>query len=165
MIRGMHHISLATTDMDRFVRFYRDLLGVTLDRISALPPDFEAFETVVGLRKVKGQVAQFNLGNMNMEVFCYSDPAPRPGERRPACDAGIRHIAFDVKDIFVEYERLRAQGVDFISPPQHIAPGKCTSCYFYDPDGNILELQEIHAGSPVRPAFGIAGDADSGRSA
>jgi catechol 2,3-dioxygenase-like lactoylglutathione lyase family enzyme len=43
MIRGMHHISLATTDMDRFVRFYRDLLGVTLDRISALPPDFEAF--------------------------------------------------------------------------------------------------------------------------
>ena len=36
MIRGMHHISLATTDMDRFVRFYRDLLGVTLDRISEL---------------------------------------------------------------------------------------------------------------------------------
>jgi catechol 2,3-dioxygenase-like lactoylglutathione lyase family enzyme len=156
MIRGMHHISLATTDMDRFVRFYRDLLGVTLDRISPLPSDFEAFETVVGMRKVKGQVAQFNLGNMNMEVFCYHNPVPRPGERRPACDAGIRHIAFDVKDIYAEYERLEAAGVDFVSPPQHIAPGKCTSCYFYDPDGNILELQEIHAGSPLRPAFGTA---------
>jgi catechol 2,3-dioxygenase-like lactoylglutathione lyase family enzyme len=92
---------------------------------------------------------------MNMEVFCYSDPVPCPGERRPACDVGIRHIAFDVKDISAEYERLRAAGVDFVSPPQHIAPGKCTSCYFYDPDGNILELQEIHAGSPIRPAFGI----------
>jgi catechol 2,3-dioxygenase-like lactoylglutathione lyase family enzyme len=90
-----------------------------------------------------------------MEVFCYSDPTPRPGERRPACDAGIRHIAFDVQDIFAEYARLSAAGVDFISPPQHIAAGKCTSCYFYDPDGNILELQEIHAGSPIRPAFGI----------
>ena len=155
MIRGMHHISLSTTDMDRFVRFYRDLLGVTLDRISQLPPGFEAFETVVGMRNVKGQVAQFNLGNMNMEVFCYSDPAPRPGERRPACDAGIRHIAFDVQDIFAEYARLSAAGVDFISPPQHITAGNCTSCYFYDPDGNILELQEIHAGSPIRPAFGI----------
>lgn len=82
MIRGMHHISLATTDMDRFVRFYRDLLGVTLDRVAPLPADFEPFETVVGMRKVRGQVAQFNLGNMNMEVFCYSDPVPRPGERR-----------------------------------------------------------------------------------
>lgn len=159
MIRGMHHISLATTDMDRFVRFYRDLLGVALDRISPLPADFEPFETVVGMRKVRGQVAQFNLGNMSMEVFCYSDPVPRPGERRPACDAGIRHIAFDVKDISAEYDRLKAAGVDFVSPPQHIAPGKCTSCYFYDPDGNILELQEIHAGSPIRPAFGVAENA------
>lgn len=159
MIRGMHHISLATTDMDRFVRFYRDLLGVALDRISPLPADFEPFETVVGMRKVRGQVAQFNLGNMSMEVFCYSDPVPRPGERRPACDAGIRHIAFDVKGISAEYNRLKAAGVDFVSPPQHIAPGKCTSCYFYDPDGNILELQEIHAGSPIRPAFGVAENA------
>jgi catechol 2,3-dioxygenase-like lactoylglutathione lyase family enzyme len=155
MIRGVHHISLCTTDMDEFVHFYRDLLGMKLDRISPLAPGFEPFETVVGLRNVTAQVAQFNLGNMNMEVFCYSDPEPRPGERRPACDAGIRHIAFDVKDIFAEYERLKAAGVEFISPPQHIGPGKCTSCYFYDPDGNIVELQEIFPGSPMRPTFGV----------
>ena len=94
-------------------------------------------------------------GNMNMEVFCYKNPTPQPGERRPACDAGIRHLAFDVKDIFAEYERLKAAGVDFISPPQYIEPGKCTSCYFYDPDGNIVEMQELHPGTPVRPAFGL----------
>ena len=157
MLRGVHHISLATTDMDRFVRFYRDLLGVKLDRVSPLQPGWEAFENVVGMRETAGQVAQFDLGNMNMEVFCYANPVPRPGERRPACDAGIRHIAFDVKDIFAEYERLRAAGVDFISPPQYLKGGECTSCYFYDPDGNILEFQEIHPGSPVRPAFGVAG--------
>jgi glyoxylase I family protein len=156
MIRGVHHISLSTTDMDKFVHFYRDLLGMKLDRISPLQPGFEAFETVVGLRNVSAQVAQLDLGNMNMEVFCYSDPKPRPGERRPACDAGIRHIAFDVKGIFAEYERLQAAGVEFISPPQYIEPGKCTSCYFYDPDGNIVELQEIFPGTPMRPAFGLA---------
>lgn len=130
MIRGMHHISLSITDLDRFVHFYRDLLGVELDRISPLEPGFEAFETFVGLHNVSGRVAQFNLGNMNMEVFCYDRPTPRPGERRSA-------------------------GVDFISPPQRIEPGKCASCYFYDPDGNILELQELFAGTPIRAAFGI----------
>lgn len=154
MIRAMHHISLATDDLDRFVAFYRDLLGFQLDRISAIPPGWEPFENIVGMRNVTGKVAQFNLGNMNMEVFCYSDPKPRPGERRPACDVGIRHIAFDVQDIFSEYERLKAAGVEFISPPQYLDGGKCTSCYFYDPDGNIMELQELHPGSPVRPAFG-----------
>jgi catechol 2,3-dioxygenase-like lactoylglutathione lyase family enzyme len=158
MIRAMHHISLSTVDLDRFVRFYRDLLGVKLDRISPLQPGFEAFETIVGMRDVSGQVAQFNLGNMNMEVFCYSNPQPRPGQRRPACDAGIRHIAFDVKNIDTEYERLKAAGVEFISPPQYIEAGRCKSCYFYDPDGNILELQEIFPGSPIRPAFGLSGD-------
>jgi catechol 2,3-dioxygenase-like lactoylglutathione lyase family enzyme len=156
MIRGMHHISLATVDLDRFTHFYRDLLGVQLDRVSSIPAGFEPFENIVGMSPTAGQVAQFNLGNMQMEVFCYSTPAPRPGERRPACDAGIRHIAFDVKDIDAEYQRLKTAGVDFISPPQHLAMGGVTSCYFYDPDGNIVELQEIHAGSPVRPAFGIA---------
>lgn len=155
MIRGVHHISLSTGDLDRCIHFYRDLLGMTLDRVSPLSPGFTAFETVVGLRNVTGQVAQFNLGNLNMEVFCYRDPAPRPGERRPACDVGIRHIAFDVTDIHAEHARLTAAGVEFISPPQLIAPGKCTSCYCYDADGNIVELQELHAGSPVRPAFGI----------
>jgi catechol 2,3-dioxygenase-like lactoylglutathione lyase family enzyme len=84
VIRAVHHISLSTTDMDKFVHFYRDLLGVKLDRVSPLTPGFEAFETVVGLRNVCAQVAQFDLGNMNMEVFCYTDPTPRPGERRPA---------------------------------------------------------------------------------
>jgi catechol 2,3-dioxygenase-like lactoylglutathione lyase family enzyme len=147
--------------MDEFVRFYRDLLGMKLDRISPLAPGFEPFETVVGLRNVTARVAQFNLGNMNMEVFCYSDPEPRPGERRPACDAGIRHIAFDVKDIFAEYERLKAAGVEFISPPQYIEPGKCTSCYCYDPDGNIVEMQEIFPGTPMRPAFGFPQEAPS----
>ena len=155
MIRGMHHISLATADLDRFVHFYRDLLGMTLDRVSPLQPGWEPFETIVGMRETAGKVAQFNLGNMNMEVFCYTHPTPRPGERRPACDVGIRHIAFDVQDIHAEYERLRAAGVEFISPPQYLQGGECTSCYFYDPDGNIVEMQEIHAGSPVRPAFGI----------
>jgi catechol 2,3-dioxygenase-like lactoylglutathione lyase family enzyme len=155
MIRGMHHVSLATLDLDRFIAFYRDLLGVTLDRVSAIPSGFEPFENIVGLRGTAGKVAQFNLGNMQMEVFCYSAPSPKPGERRPACDVGIRHIAFDVRDIHSDYQRLLAAGVDFISPPQHLAMGGVTSCYCYDPDGNIVELQEIHQGSPVRPAFGI----------
>jgi catechol 2,3-dioxygenase-like lactoylglutathione lyase family enzyme len=156
MIRGMHHISLATADMDRFIAFYRDLLGMTLDRVSPIPGGFAPFEAIVGLRDTAGQVAQFQLGNMQMEVFCYTRPQPQPGARRPACDVGIRHIAFDVRDIHHEYERLRAAGVDFISPPQHLALGGVTSCYCYDPDGNIVELQEIHAGSPVRPAHGLA---------
>jgi len=156
MIRAMHHISLATADLERFTAFYQGLLGMQRLRVSDLPEDWPEFSAVVGLEKPRGQVAQFSLGNMYMEVFCYRDPAPRAGERRPACDVGIRHIAFDVTDIHDEYERLRLAGVAFISPPQALGVGGCISCYFYDPDGNIVEMQEIVAGSPVSPAFGLS---------
>src|SRR3546814_3962508 len=98
--------------MDRFVAFYRDLLGVQLDRVSSIPGGFEPFENIVGMRETRGQVAQFQLGNMQMEVFCYAQPQPKAGERRPACDVGIRHIAFDVTDIHAEHARLKAAGVD-----------------------------------------------------
>lgn len=157
MIRGVHHISLATTDLDRFLGFYRDLLGMTLRATFALEPGANpALETIVGMRDVAGSAAALNLGNLHMEVFCYTHPEPAPGERRPACDTGIRHICFDVTDIFSEYERLKAAGVDFISPPQKLGAG-CASCYLYDPDGNIVELQEIFPGSQVPPAYGIGG--------
>ena len=64
------------------------------------------------------------------------------------------HIAFDVTDIDAEYERLKAAGVEFISPPQKLGAG-CASCYLYDPDGNLVELQEILIGSPMTRAHGI----------
>jgi len=159
MIRGVHHVSLCTADMDKCIHFYRDLMGMTLDRATAAGPGLKPFEVIVGLNNTKLQSAAFNLGNLNMEVFCYHEPKPRLGEKRPACDVGIRHIAFDVKDIFAEYERLKAAGVEFISPPQHVPEGKCTSCYFYDPDGNIVEMQEIFPGTPMRPAFGFPAEA------
>jgi catechol 2,3-dioxygenase-like lactoylglutathione lyase family enzyme len=156
MIRGIHHISLATDDLDRFLHFYRDLMGATVRGVFELRPgENKPLETIVGMQDISGRAAGLSMPNMNMEVFCYTNPRPEHGARRPACDVGIRHICFDVKDISSEYERLRAAGIEFISPPQSLGGAGCVSCYLYDPDGNIVELQEILPGSSVRPAHGL----------
>ena len=70
-------------------------------------------------------------------------PVPRP------CDVGIRHICFDVTDIDAEYQRLVAAGVPFISAPQLMANNTVKAVYARDPDNNIVELQEVFAGSFV----------------
>jgi len=158
MINGVHHISLATSNLEAFLHFYCDLLGAKQRKrgMSELKPGENLpLETIVGMKNIEGRAGGLTLANMNIEVFCYSHPKPKAGERRPACDVGIRHIAFDVTDIFGEYERLKAAGVDFISPPQKLEAG-CASCYMYDPDGNIVEMQEIFPGSVVAPAPGLA---------
>jgi catechol 2,3-dioxygenase-like lactoylglutathione lyase family enzyme len=85
---------------------------------------------------------------VQLEFFQYTNPVPRAVEKRPACDGGIRHICFDVTDIMAEYRRMKAAGIEFVSEPQHLKAKVC-SVYAYDPDGNIVEFQEIFEGSPV----------------
>ena len=72
----------------------------------------------------------------------YHEPAPGPGDnaRRP-CDPAITHVCFDVVDVEGEYARLSGAGVPFLSPPQR-TPSVLT-CYARDPDGNIVEFQEL----------------------
>ena len=45
------------------------------------------------------------------------------------------------------YERLTKEGVEFVSPPVTFSgEGEWHVLFFYDPDGNLLELNEIGAG-------------------
>jgi len=149
MINGVHHISLSTTDLDRLLGFYRDLLGLSARHVSQLEEGNKPFETIVGMTGAQGRAASLRAGNVQIEFFHYTNPVPKPVEVLPACDGGIRHICFDVTDIWSEYERLRAAGIEFVSEPQFLERAKATSVYARDPDGNIVEFQELHEGSPI----------------
>ena len=145
MIRGIHHTSISTQDFDRLVAFYRDIVGLELiasygwDRDS---PDADKLDKIVGLRGSTTRSALFRAGNTHLEIFQYlTPPGKGPADNRPACDAGVTHVAFDVIDIFSEYERLSKAGVPFHTEPQTV--GLFRSTYARDPDGNIFELQEV----------------------
>jgi len=160
MIRGVHHISLATPDLDRLLHFYHELLGMELLGIYPLPTGEPCLEEIVGMKNLVGRTAVLNLGNITMEIFSYSNPVPKPGERRPACDTGIRHICFDTDDAFGEWERLKAAGVQAVSDgpvklPEEIG---AASIYLYDPDGNICELQQAYPGGLVKPLPNYRGE-------
>jgi glyoxylase I family protein len=149
MFNGIHHISLSTLAIEPMVSFYGDLIGLdTISRQVAEPATPE-IQTVVGLPDAGYRHAWLRGGNVVIEIFEYTTPRGQPGEARPACDAGIRHICFDVTDLNYEYDRLKAAGVPFLSEPQYLASGAMWSVYGRDPDGNIFELQEILPESKV----------------
>jgi len=149
MINGVHHISLATADMAKFLHFYRDLIGLTVLFEGDSPPGNTWFETVVGLKDARVRSAALRGGNVQIEVFQYKHPLPTVGPVPRPCDVGIRHICFDVTDIDAEYRRLKAAGVEFISEPQVMGNHKVKAVYARDSDNNIVELQEIFTGSVV----------------
>lgn len=155
MINGVHHVSFATADMDAFIGFYHGLIGLPIRSDGVIGPEtsptpfHHAFEMVVGIPGARVRSVQLAGGNVRIEAFQYLEPEPTPGKARPSCDVGIRHIAFDVTDIDAEYERLVAAGAVPISTPQTMGDRGVRAVYLRDPDGNMVELQEILPGSAV----------------
>ena len=150
MIRGIHHTAISTPDIERALAFYRDLLGFELAFEFAWPQGSEPADRITALRDSAARAVMLRAGNAYIELFQYESPTPAAGDaERPVCDHGITHVALDVRDIEAEYERLRGAVMRFHCAPIEIGEG-IKATYGRDPDGNVIELQELPAqGSPV----------------
>lgn len=146
-MKGVWHFSFTVSDMDRSVDFYSRVLGLELvhrqeqsNAYTAALVGFPAASLRIAQLRVPGQ--QRGISSHDLELVEYVEPRgiPHGGERnRP----GASHLAFTVQDAHAEYERLRAEGVQFVSPPQAITAGVNQggyTCYFVDPDEITLEL-------------------------
>jgi glyoxylase I family protein len=143
MIRGIHHTAISTGNLDRMLAFYRDLLGFRVVFEFGWPAGTEIADRITGLQQSSARVVMLHTGNAIIELFEYASPTARPGDaQRPVCDHGITHICLDVTDLDAEYQRLGAAGMAFHCPPQDLGVGVRTT-YGRDPDGNVIELQEV----------------------
>jgi len=143
MIRGIHHTSISTRNLDRLLSFYCDLLGLEKVLDEGWEGGNDRMDNIVGLNNSSARAVMLDAGNTYIEMFEYSSPTPAEGDaNRRACDPAITHICFDVADAVATYEKLSSAGVFFHSEPQRILHGVRTA-YARDPDGNIVEFQEI----------------------
>lgn len=143
MIQGIHHTAISTGDIERSLRFYRDLLGFEEVFSSTWEVGTETVDRIVGLKDSSAQVVMLRAGNACVELFQYATPLPKPSDsNRPVCDHGITHLCLQVTDIDSEYERLKAAGMHFHCPPQAGGRGLRVT-YGRDPDGNVVELLEV----------------------
>ena len=142
MIRGIHHTAISTPDLERALGFYRDLLGAEVVTDFEWPVGLDLADRLVGLQGSSARAVMLRLGNAMVELFEFRTPDQQSGDPdRPVCDHGITHICLDVTDLDAEYERLLAAGMRFHCPPVDL--GTVRTTYGRDPDGNVVELQEV----------------------
>lgn len=150
MIRGIDHINIVVSDLDRSVRFYTEVLGFSETKRAHLKGDW--IEAIVGLKDVEAKVAYVvaPAGEPRIELLQYLTPEGKALEANSAPNTpGLRHIALRVSDTPAMVERLKEAGCRIFGEAVKV-PGSVVShdagekqlCYFLDPDGVILELAQ-----------------------
>ena len=126
-IKAIHHIAILTDDYQRSKEFYTVVLG---------------FEVIAETYRAERQSYKLDLainGQYQVELFSfpeYKERASFPEQK------GLRHLAFSVDDIEQAVGELIEKGVEV----QEIRTDELTNkkfCFFYDPNGQPLELYEL----------------------
>ena len=151
---GMHHLGLATHDMEATLDFYENTLGLSVKVADLLQP--ENGGTI--------RHAFMDLGSGEMIAFMECNDVPGIADdfdaginRGLGIQGGVIHFAFkaeDEADLISRQTELRDKGVDVTDVVDH---GWCKSIYFRDP--NYLQLEYCVLSGEL--SDGLAADRDS----
>jgi lactoylglutathione lyase len=141
-IQRPHHTGIAVSDLERSVRFYRDVLGFEL--AFAWNPRADYIRTLIGYPGADVHSAILRMPNSDyfLELMEVRDVAKRAVDTGTA-NPGVAHIAFFTDDCDGLYAELRAKGVEAVSAPvtPTIGPNEGgRAVYMLDPDGVRLEF-------------------------
>jgi catechol 2,3-dioxygenase-like lactoylglutathione lyase family enzyme len=146
MIRGIHHVAIHTPDIDRLVAWYRDVVGFeVVESTRGAWDNSPEIDQIIGIKGSAAKIVMMRAANAYIEFFEFQKPAPANSGRLAPSDHGYTHICLDVTDLPAEYERMKKNGMTFHGPPAEVEGGRIRSIYGKDPDGNIVELQELAA--------------------
>jgi catechol 2,3-dioxygenase-like lactoylglutathione lyase family enzyme len=139
----VHHVKYTVSNMDRSIAFYRDLLGFTLT-YDATRENVPSYDAIMDLEDVKVRVGMMEHPPTGFVIGLVQFHNPVSTSRELKNNyIGASSLALQVTDCDAEYRRLRAEGVDFVSPPTEIVrDGKAAAiaCYALDPDKIPVEL-------------------------
>jgi catechol 2,3-dioxygenase-like lactoylglutathione lyase family enzyme len=146
-VRLTGHTGITVSDLDRSIRFYRDVLGCQISRtVRAEGPNFEA---ITGVKDCKIDIAFARLPGHIIELLCYRQPRGRASTLRPN-DPGFTHVCLKVDDLGEVIRLVRAAGFEVMGTmPQ----GRASPVYVRDPDGVVLELMQYSPGTQMEEGF------------
>jgi catechol 2,3-dioxygenase-like lactoylglutathione lyase family enzyme len=128
--RGIHHVDLAVTDVERSLAFYLDLLGPLgwVERVRY--PSYRGTEEVVYLEDP-------SIGSM-------LGIRPADGGAHNYYEVGIEHLAFEVdrrEEVDEAYARCLSSGVRVHFPPEEDRDvDDYYALFVFDPDGIRVEV-------------------------
>lgn len=142
-LTSVAHTGFTVENLDRSLKFYRDLLGMHL--VHQQETDAAYVGTVTGFPGARLRIAHLRVTPDDPHTLELLQYVSHPGEPtdRATNRPGNGHLAIRVDDLLAWYERLKAHGVEFRSEPTPVTTGMnvgARAVYLRDPDGFTIEL-------------------------
>jgi len=131
---NLHHVNFCSTDVPALEEFYRSVLD--LETIPSMGAgrilDQNGYAGAVSF--LTDGTTQLHLAEKDLGITFRTGQAINPVERG--------HIAFRTDDIEAFKQRLKEKGVPFSDYGAWAMKG-WEQIFFYDPDGNIVEVHQV----------------------
>lgn len=144
------HLGICVRDLERSVRFYRDLLGFR--PLTEIHVQGAEADRLLGLTGVDQRTVFLERDGVRLALFAYRSPAPLgDGEPRPMNALGFAALMLRVDDLAATLTECRAEGVRILEDTRTDHAAYRSSLVFVcDPDGTLIELVQI-PGDPYAP--------------
>jgi lactoylglutathione lyase len=148
-IQRLSHVGICVSDLDRSLRFYRDLLGFAQEH--DLEVAGEPTGTLLRLPDVQLKAVYLTRDGVRIELLHFASP-PGPARRdRVMNEPGLTHLSFRVADLQGVVRVLRDAGERVLDETVLDFPAfQSAACFVVDPDGQLIELVQA-PGDPSAP--------------
>ena len=149
MILATRHTGIVVRDLEKCLRFWRDIMGLKV--VIDFWEEGDFIDAVQHLTNVRVHMIKLAApdGTLIELLKDENHPGGPPAARR-LCDRGVSHVAFTVADAEASFLVLRDAGFDVLSEPITSPDGKARLFFARDPEGNLLEIvQELRQQEPL----------------
>jgi len=141
-MKAIRHIGIVVSNLDQALHFYRDLLGLKVEKEMEEAGDY--IDKISSLKNICVRTVKMAADDGNLvELLYYKSHPTEPDQNRAINKIGCSHVAFTVLNLEYEYQRLKKHGVSFHAPPQYSPDGYAKVTFCKDPDGTLIELVEV----------------------
>ena len=140
-LKGVSHVSINVSDIDRSKAWYRDVLG--WEELFDEHMHGEEFETITGSPGAEGRASGGRVGDLRVELMAFNYTPPTA----PGNGLGLRVLSLEVDDADQAYAAMQDMGVTCVTKPVEVFG---TRMFFVlDPDSQGIEVVEYISGGPA----------------